>query len=235
MDKRLKVVEFFGVPGAGKSYLVNKIVPADIERPLGLYNDRCIVIRIGRKVLLMLRHLPSFFKTALWSIKLLSHYSPINWRRRVKVIFNWVFIDCVVRDVLRRRSLVMVLDQGIAHALWSTQFRAEANCTTAEIYTLLRQFLENISVCDWTIVHVTAPYDVVLQRIESREGLSPVDKDIAGLKEAFSAESRAAKVIEDMCDAYEDNPNLQVVRFDNSGELDFALSNELWEIISDNL
>ncbi len=224
----LKVLEFFGVPGVGKSYLVRNAVPPDVDRPMDRFSEGGRAQRIRRKLSLMLRHLPMAIATAFWARKLIGLYPPMCWRRRSKVLFNWVFVDCVLREAARVRNPILVLDQGIAQALWSTQFGAGADCPAEELRTLLQRYLEGVPISEWEVVWVTATPEIVRQRVEEREGFSPVDRDPESMDEAHCAEREIGEFLARVARGTEGTPRIRIVNLVNDD--DRAVS-QLCEVI----
>ena len=214
----LKVVEFFGVPGVGKSYLVRTAVSANIARPMDRFSQGGRVQRFRRKVWLMLRHLPKAVSSTLWARKLISLYPAMGSRRWWKVLFNWVFLDCLIREAARCRTPVLVLDQGIAQALWSTQFGAGGRCPTEEVRTPLRRYLEGLPISEWAVVRVTAPPEIVKKRVEGREGFSPVDRDPGSMDEARCAERQVGEVLTGLARGAEGAPSIRIVNLVNDDD-----------------
>ena len=141
----------------------------------------------------------------------------MNWRRRSKVLFNWMFIDCVVREAARCGNSVIVLDQGIAQALWSTQFGTN-DCPADELRSLLQRYLAGLPICEWQVVRVTASEETVRQRVEERKGLSPVDLDIKLMDKAQSVEREIVEVLYCLSPGTEDLPNIKILNVVNNDE-----------------
>ena len=192
----LSIYEFFGIPGVGKSYLARTAVPRDIERPMERYSQGGRTQRVSRKALLLLRHLPAAFSTVSWAKEFVALYPQPTWSRRCKVIFNWLFIDALIRDVARGVDGIIVLDQGVAQAVWSTCFSATRKPSNDEALPLVQRFLERLPIGQWTVVHVTASESVIKSRLEQRSGDSPVDRDLANLDEAYVADRESRRVME---------------------------------------
>jgi len=211
----LKVLEFFGVPGVGKSYLVRTGVPADIERPMEWFSQGARAQRITRKVWLMLRRLPTAVSSTLWARELISLYPAMGRRRWWKVLFNWVFVDCLIREAARCRTPVLVLDQGIAQALWSTQFGAGGRCPSEEVRALLRRYLEGLPISEWVVVRVTAPPEIVKKRVEGREEFGPVDRDPESMGEARCAERQVGGVLTGLSRGAKGVPSIRIVNLVN--------------------
>ena len=216
--KSVKVVEFFGVPGVGKSYLVKNVMLPNFERPMGRLSEGGRIQRIRRKLLLMLRHLRTAFATAFWARKVIALYPAMSWRRRGKVLFNWVFIDCLVREAARVRNPVLVLDQGIAQALWSTQFGAGGECPGEELHTLLQCYLEVLPMSEWEVVRVRATPEIVRKRVGEREGFSPVDQDPESMDEARCAERQVGEVLTGLARGADGAPSIRIVNMVNDDD-----------------
>ena len=213
----LMLVEFFGVPGVGKTYLARNAVPLAVHRPLDRFSEAWRVKRILRKFSLMLRYLPTAFSAGLWAVRLTSLYPLMNWRRRSKVLFNWVFIDCVVRDAARCGNSVIALDQGIAQALWSTQFGSD-DCPADELRTLLQRYFAGLPICEWMVVRVTASEETVRQRVEERKGSSPVDHDLKLIDKAHSAEREIVEVLDGLAPGTDDLPRIKIMSIVNNDD-----------------
>lgn len=213
----LKVLEFFGVPGVGKSYLVSTAVSVDIAQPMKWYSQGTRLLRIWRKIGLLLRDLPTATKSASWARELIKLYPSMGRRRRWKVLFNWVFIDSVIRDAARGRSKLVVLDQGIAQGMWSTQFGAGGACEVEDVRALMRRYLEGLPITEWAVVHVTAPLEIVQARVEGRKGFSPIDRDIATMEEARCADRVVDDVLKSLS-RMESKPRITIVDLLNDGE-----------------
>ena len=214
----LKVVEFFGVPGVGKSHLVRRAAPENAKQPMNWFNEGGRARRIRRKAALMLRHLEAALAATLWARKVIGLYSPMGWRRSWKVLFNWVFVDCLIREAARGRSPVVVLNQGIAQALWSTKFGAGHECPCEEVRSLVRLYLERLPISEWCVVWVNAPLEVVQKRLEGREGCSPLDRDTGSMAEAHCAEREVGKVLNNLMRSANSRPTISVVNLENDDE-----------------
>ncbi len=215
--KGLNVVEFFGVPGVGKSYLAKNAVPPSVDRPMDRFSEGIRIQRISRKVLLMLRHLPSAVAAGLWATRLTDLFPSMHWHRHIKVLFNWMFIDCVIREAARCGNPTLVLDQGIVQALWSTQFGAN-DCPADELRALLQQYHETLPITKWKVVRVIADMETVRQRVDRREGCSPVDLDLELINKAHSAELQISELLDGFAFTSTDAPQITIVTIVNNDE-----------------
>lgn len=231
---KLKLVEFFGVPGVGKSYLLKKLVPSDAYKHQVKYYEGGRANRIRRKILLVLKHFPTAISTAFLIRRVIALYSQNGLRRRCKVLFNWLFIDSLIREVAQSRKSILALDQGIVQALWSTNFGAVQDPPLEKIHALLKHYLETLPQLELTIVRVTAPFDLVMHRLVGREGLSPLDKNINRLQEAFLAEKNTIALIERLCDIGSAKTQINIVNVENTSSAEILLSGFWHNIESDD-
>ena len=232
---KLTLVEFFGVPGVGKSYLLKRLVPPDAYKHQDKYYEGSRVKRIRRKILLVLKHFSTAIPTAFLIGRVIALYSQKGVLRRCKVLFNWLFIDSLIREVAQSRHSVLALDQGIAQALWSTNFGAVQEPPFEKVYALLKLYLETLPELELTVVRVTAPFDLILHRLAGREGLSPLDTNINRLQEAFLAERKAIALIEHLCDIDINKTHIAIVNVENNASTPEISLSSLWhDITSDD-
>lgn len=205
------------MPGAGKSYLAKRAVPLGVDRPIDRFIEGTRAQRISRKLLLMFGHMPTAVAAGFWASKLSKLYPSLHWHRRIKVLFNWVFIDCVIREAARCGNPNVVLDQGIAQALWSTQFGAN-ECPADELRTLVQSYHETLPITKWEVVRVTADMETVRQRVDRREGCSPLDLDLELINKAHSAELQISELLDGFAFTAADAPQITIVTIVNNDE-----------------
>jgi len=213
--RQLKVIEFFGAPGVGKSYLAKNATPIIYSQPLEKYFHKITVVRLWRKFSLIFRHIKTSIECILWAKKLTRFSS--DRRRRWKVIFNWVFINAVILDAARPQPSLIVLDQGIAQGLWSTLFGENMREPLDDLCKFTRLFLKRLPVSKWSILHLTVPQETIRVRLEERQGLSPIDRDFSKIDEAISAEILVKEVICSLSKS-QDKPNVEIVNILNNSE-----------------
>jgi thymidylate kinase len=166
------LIEFFGLPGAGKStlsrlvadhLLSRRLVVDEITYDLAHRNSR-------RKALLnKLAHVVRF--AAARPRRTLSDLVRIVATRQATLVdlgksfFNWIFISSLAT---RKRSPVKIifLDQGIAQALWSIGFAARRE----NWLELLLAASHGTTPRPDLIVFVRAELQVIGNRLAAREG-----------------------------------------------------------------
>jgi hypothetical protein len=174
------VIEFFGAPGVGKSYLAkglssyfkaNSVKVSDQSLAVGqmsrfhrlMYKNRIIIPFLVLKPKILWILLGFTFQAGV--------RTPAAFMR---VLVNWLYIVALMHRELKHYSLV-ILDQGIVQALWSTVFRGrnvELNTTEA----LIRSLLKACSAKQLVVVHLSLDREKHQVRLASRlHGCSPLD------------------------------------------------------------
>jgi thymidylate kinase len=162
-------VEFFGLPGSGKSTMSRLV--ADTLRDRGhKVNEVTYDIdhRRSRTVsqLVKLAHLaPYVARHPRRALADIARIAATRQARRVdlaKSIFNWTFISSLAA---RKRSAVDVslLDQGVAQALWSVGFAARRETWRDLLDAQAPAMRPNV------VIHVRADPQVIGERLARRE------------------------------------------------------------------
>ena len=175
------VVEFFGLPGVGKTFLAEHLIDFLKERGYQV-GDRAVritggapVIRISTKIALLIQALlvtPNCLRPIL---ALLRISKVVGLRAKVKLVVNWLYLHALIR---RESSLsqVIVLDQGLAQAVWSTLFYGIERPQNEVFEPPFGELLAGLEFQSLFIIQVHAPGDAIKARIESRNhGKSPLD------------------------------------------------------------
>lgn len=128
MAKKIFTVEFFGMPGVGKSILSCKVSERLISNGYSvdqytyqLSHDKGKFRRIIHKLRHVLKELvfhPCYSWSSIRCIKITQQKTFIDF---LKVTFNWLFLSNVLRDT-DRNQCIQFLDEGILQALWSVAF-----------------------------------------------------------------------------------------------------------------
>ena len=124
MHKTLSV-EFFGMPGVGKSVLSGKVAQIlstneiPVEQTAYLMSHQ--MSRFKRafiKLLHVIKELLLHPRYAFLSIKTILQTQQKTPLDLIKVIFNWLFVSSLIRNK-RYYNGVSLFDEGIFQALWS--------------------------------------------------------------------------------------------------------------------
>jgi hypothetical protein len=124
------LIEFFGLPGSGKSTFSRLVADLLLKRGLAveeitydLDHRRPRVERLLVKLSHLLRYAAAHPRYALSDLARVVATRQASLRDLGKSIFNWMFIASLAS---RKRSShsITLLDQGVAQALWSIGFAA---------------------------------------------------------------------------------------------------------------
>lgn len=193
--RTVRVIEFFGVPGSGKSYLATRACVGPDSTLTQSFRRGPKVVRVSRKLLLVLSSLwqSDIGPICMW--RFVVAHGPEGWMRRSRVWFNWLFVESLIRGGIQAGKKTIVLEQGVAQALWSTTFMSESEPPNEEMCEAMTRWVKTNRISEWTVFHVTAPDATVRNRLRRRKGLSPLDKEPQLLIQAKEAERRVEAVL----------------------------------------
>lgn len=187
------VIEGFGTPGCGKTFTTARLVeqlrrdrmdPSAVTLELG---GRGRASQVLAKIRFALRGGAFRHSRFLPIARLVIHHRPISLSAGLRVLFNWFYVTGLIQCESRRSALV-VLDQGICQALWSTVFWSSHPASVSESAALVRRLLDSLDIGSVLVMHVSAEDNVILERLRRRTGgASPLDRDPGRLSEALSA------------------------------------------------
>jgi hypothetical protein len=143
MTVRTVLVEFLGLPGAGKSTVARRVRKSLEQRGIPVNDSACALLnredRIGRSLVKLAYVVNGFVNYPRYTV--LSANSVLRTEQRsvadlAKTLFNWLFVSSLVRDYGNRAG-VCLLDEGIFQALWSIGFSAKKDSTARMLEVLL--------------------------------------------------------------------------------------------------
>ncbi|AGB38812.1 AAA family ATPase [Natronococcus occultus] len=232
------VVEFFGVPGAGKSTIAHRLgrrLAADgypvTEPTYTLVHDRTRMRRYLAKMGYAAFAIGRRPDRALSSGRLLAATDQPTPATAGKLLLNWLFVRGVVDA--HRGDGVRLLDQGLSQAVWSVALRADRDYLTAlserAVNTLSRAGPARIVVVE--IAPETAR-DRLEARATDESRISPADTG-ATIADAFDWKARVEEAI---VEAAADEPAVDIVRVRNETSTDLERSTaELYESLAATL
>lgn len=164
MRRQALLVEFAGLPGAGKTTLARHVARLLreqgylAEEPLRAFTGRFW----GRGTPHVLKYLRSHPGAAWRALRAIRRTRQQTLRDAMKVSHHWLFLHALM-DECRHSDCVGVFDQGIVQALWSIALKAEDGA--------LARFLSSVRprVClpDMVILVEVRP-DTAAQRLGAR-------------------------------------------------------------------
>lgn len=195
------IIECFGIPGVGKTFVALSFLTA-LERAGGKASDQGIRInnasslkRIATKLTLILRLLITNPALLLTSTRLVRIHSLRYSLRFLKLVVNWLYVIALIRSNSGRPQ-ILVLDQGLGQALWSTVFYGSEPPVLESVVDLLKDILPGHLTGRLVIFHITAANETVSARIDAREGGgSPLDREPGLLARAIEATESSLEVL----------------------------------------
>jgi thymidylate kinase len=163
-------VEFFGLPGAGKSTLSKRV--AEIMSRAGIAVDQPMYVlahqaprykRIAIKSFYVLKGLCLHPDYTIRSAKAILRTKQNSIADLVLVLFNWLFVSSFIRHP-RSREAVRLLDRGLFQALWSVGFSARQPESLANMFSELAPVLPLPDIV--IVVEVEPP--IAAQRMSTR-------------------------------------------------------------------
>lgn len=193
------VVEFFGMPAVGKTSVAEAVSRSPSVRRLGLSRYALDIgsSRRRRRVVRKLALIAWLVKEDPTVARELGAFVARSIRPRepafVRVLVNWLYVVAVIRRELARHPLV-ILDQGIAQALWSTLYRARETPEWGGAVDFVGDVVARAGIGRLIVVHLTAEDGLVLRRVEARtEGYSPLDRALR--EDAFRDALEVTRVV----------------------------------------
>ncbi len=215
-----KVIECFGMPGVGKSYYSSKL--GEMLESDGLRVGNCIMAisrmpstkRFAKKFWLIITTIwvNRSANATIW--KLIRLHQPSNIKTYSKLLINWLFVYALIR-IESRDSDIVLLDQGLSQALWSTKYYGRSEPDNHLVARLVLRLLKHLNIAHLSIIYVGADDSLIKKRIYSREnGSSPLDRDIDEFIRAKAATDQSFAIFELLA---EQESTLTITHFDNNG------------------
>jgi len=211
------VVEFFGMPGSGKTHLCVGLAPAlrDLgwkvtEDPVSRGSNR--LWRITRKVpLVAAEYLRSRRSRDLFRSAIAAASS--GFRSRFRIAFNILFVRARIASFRSRSGQQLLLhDQGCAQALWSEVWVG----SDALKLTPWSQLTDDLGV-SFVVVDVRVPMEVAALRTRQRQSRnSPID----GPEQHQAGVERAWRVTEEVRAALRQRSEVAVIGIDGEGGIE---------------
>lgn len=237
-DTKGAVVEFFGVPGAGKSTVAHHVgqrLAADgysvAEPTYTLVHDRTRIRRYLTKMGYAASTTVRRPGRALSSGQLLAATAQPTHSTTGKLLFNWLFVHGVVDA--HRGDGVRLLDQGLCQAVWSVALCADHDRLT-ELSARAVNALSRKGTAHIVVVEITpeTARNRLAARATDESRVSPTEVD-GTIVDAFECKARVEKAI---VAAAADEPTIDIIRVRNETSADLERSTaELYEALTTTL
>jgi hypothetical protein len=214
------VIECFGMPGVGKSYLstkLGKMLEADglqVGDHITAIHKMPSAKRVANKIWLIVATLWANRRTNATIWELTRLHRPPNIKLYSKLLINWLFINALIY-IESRDSDIVLLDQGLSQALWSTKYYGRSKPDNHVVARLMLRLLKDLHIAPLSIIYVSADDSLIKKRIGSREkGSSPLDRNMNEFMRAKAATEQSLAIFELLA---KQEGTLIITRFDNSG------------------
>jgi len=179
------VIEAFGNPGAGKSYICNGFRNAykDEHGAISYHSidDYHVnfVHRVFCKSWLICKSL--FFSPSIVraSFMVINSFQNIKGATKLKLLFNLLLVSSVI---ISRRSYykTLLLDQGFFQAIWSCYYynqRPESSVSSLQLIGLIDRLFNRMLLTSLVVFDVSADNSIILSRLTNRriKGSSPLN------------------------------------------------------------
>lgn len=174
------IIELFGAPGIGKSYIAKGLLACFRANGVSVSGRSVVVGQMSkfrrvmykfRIIIPLLVLMPRILWIVCGFVLRAGVKEPVAF---IRVLVNWLYIVSLVRREIMVHGIV-ILDQGVAQALWSTVFRGgtvDFN-STAELFANL---LQACGAQQLVVVQLSVDLETHRSRLASRlHGCSPLD------------------------------------------------------------
>ena len=165
------LIEFFGLPGSGKSTMSRRVATLLLRRGLivdeitfDLDHRRRRFDKVLTKLARLVRYAFAHPRHALSDLVTITATRQATLVDLGKVVFNWLFIASLASRK-RSPSRITVLDQGVAQAMWSIGFAAR---NEKSLDRLLAD-MPGAALRPDLIVHVRADFAMIGDRLAARQ------------------------------------------------------------------
>ena len=180
-------IEFFGLPGSGKSYLT-----AEIKKKKRLFETNFLIIFFRTKTISSILYklstfllgLPSiFFSRIFYKIIyfFIIFYRPIKTRyfsfRTISIVFNFLYLVALIKLSEATKKNKILVDQGFFQ-IFSTLIY-EMKCINKKKYnSMIKEWLSIIYSLNLhhKVIKLNIPKQTIEKRIKERKGDSILDK-----------------------------------------------------------
>ena len=194
------LVEFFGLPGSGKSSLSRHVAEALAafgltvdEITYDLDHRRAKPARVLLKLACLVRHVAAVPRQSASSSWRIAGTRQATWSDLRKSALNWIFISSLASRE-RPPNRITLLDQGVAQALWSIGFAARHDLW---LDLVLKDGGATAMKPD-LVIHVRADRAIISERLSRRvPQVSRLERELgAGERPLIRAELQAEAVID---------------------------------------
>ena len=217
------IVEFIGLPGAGKTTLARGVMTALAERgvacaaPMGEARGAAVSQSRLAGIAAVIGHVLRRPRIAFRSASLIAGTRQPNALDLVKVTHNWLRVSAHFESIAagRQGDRVEVFDQGIYQALWSIAYRAGNEALSPSLLSLAACVPPPDLVVDLEVAVSAARH-----RLGQRSGLTSRLQwgSGAATSEDFQQAAHALELVRALVRTAAKRPAPRVVKLDTTGD-----------------
>lgn len=214
----MSMIEAFGSPGVGKSYVVENLVRVlnrfgvvVHQEPYSLQKSNR-VSRVVTKTILLVSQLPFLFRSLPKIFSLLRGSHWVTSGGMLKALCNWLVVLAVLKKSSRCAHSVL-LSQGLTQAVWSLAYRASSN-KPFPMRGWLDVSFESFQSSRLVVLLVKADKKVIAQRLKQRtagQSILDYNHDSALLSKSQDITDELSRCLEE----YAVSQKIRLVVFDN--------------------
>jgi thymidylate kinase len=234
-QKEETVVEFFGVPGAGKSTVAHRLAKrlreggyAVAEPTYTLVHDATSARRYFSKTGYATYSAVSAPRRTFSTGRLIAGTNQPSYPVLAKMVLNWWFLSGVLNG--RSSDSVQLLDQGLCQAVWSVALGADTDLVTP----LCDTAIESLSRLDEVLlVVVDISPETASERLDARSNddtrITTTENGYS-VDKAFRLKERVERTIQERATEY---PSIELISVENESRSDLDESvTEIYEYIT---
>ena len=170
-ENDLILIEAFGMPGSGKSYLTGKVHKENEEyfclHTIDFYQQSRI-LRVIYKMYIIFFELtlqPDLYRSAG---NLLSNFNSLNFKNKMKLMFNFLYLISIIKRKFRSKK-ILILDQGIFQGLWSCHFYNNGiTANKDDILSTINKIISKLGVDKMLVINIITDEKKITSRIKNR-------------------------------------------------------------------
>ena len=172
-SENFKVIEFYGTPGSGKTYLSNllhnelKKNRVESNRLQVAIGGEYLIKRVLMKLWFALYMLLFNFEVFLDIFRLTKSFHNRHSVIAIKLIFNWLYILGIIQ-FFKKKKVILILDQGVSQALWSNYFHTnDADINSKKVLSEVELILSKLDIGSMLIINVSTDEEKIKMRLNS--------------------------------------------------------------------
>jgi thymidylate kinase len=218
------LLEFFGVPGSGKSTISHRVVEALTARENCSVSEPTYAINSRPSLSQPIAKLPYIGYGAIHEWKLVRWYAtqadPVALSP--SLLLNWLFVRGVVEWSLFR-SRATALDQGLIQALWSFQLSESADTVSFFRRRLLEVYPRTSSLVVCVEVSPQTARARLDGRIDNQSRVGPGRKASFEVSEAWEIHQSTKEVVRELINS---RPGAAMLTLRNDAQTDLTANVE---------